>query len=804
MIKNGIIRISCLLGLLLPVLAYGQQTGRHSLKAQIISQSNMENLPYASIVIKSAADSSFVKGGMTDLHGKIQLKDIPAGHHLVLISLLGYQNKQVSWDTHTHQDLDLGKVQLIMSTAALSTVEVAAKKNLQSQSPEKLVFDVTQHISARGGTVLETMKALPGVTIDNEGNIVLRGSKNVQVLVDGRQSGITGFDRSGGLDQIPASAIEAIEIINNPSAKYNPDQMAGIINIKFKKDYKKGLNGQAGLTLGTRQKYNPSLSLNYRTGKVNLFAQADARWRKFVKIDKTVERTELTAGKPSRYIPQHYRSDNTQNEQIFKAGIDYFFNERNTLTFFTLYKHEFHRDMGKLNYDLLDANKVPQSGYKWNYNEPERNKAFDYALLYKHQFKQPGQTLHAELIYTSSEEDERFTFDKLLTTDFANFQRIRNERSALLEAEGTFNAKVSYLRPLGKGTLETGVNSIIRNISVDFAYDTLDLNTGIYGKVPDIGSFSRYTTQSYAVYGNYELKTTGYELEAGLRLEQFLANYRVDPSNPVYRSNSYDFLKPYPSVRYTKILPANNRLSVYYNYRINRPVLSDLRPYPKYDDPVNLKTGNPNLRPEFVHAVEIAWQKTFANSSITTSLYHKIREHIISPIAVLPETGTDNITAHVIPENINGGTNTGLELIYSTDLFPWWKLNVNGSTYLSRLHPFHLTNAYGQTISGTQEEIISYNAKMVSQFLLPAGFSLQAVAYYVGADLVPQGKSLDRFALDMGIEKQLFKNGKLSISATDLFKTLQFGSNINGTNFSLYSRDRYETRIIYAGYTHKF
>jgi hypothetical protein len=686
----------------------------------------------------------------------------------------------------------------------LSTVEIAAQKQLQKNSPEKLVFDVTQNISGRGGTVLETMKALPGVTIDNEGNIALRGSKNVQILVDGRQSGITGFDRSGGLDQIPASAIESIEIINNPSAKYNPDQMAGIINIKFKKEYKTGLNGQAGLTLGTNQKYNPSLSLNYRTGKVNLFAQVDARWRKFVKIDKTVERTELTDGKPSRLIHQQYRSDNTQNEQIFKAGLDYFFNERNTLTFFTLYKHEFHRDMGKLDYHLLNTAGVPQTGYKWNYNEPEKNKAFDYALLYKHQFKQPGQVLNAELIYTSSEEDERFTFDKLYTTDFTHYPRIGNERSALLEAEGTFNAKVSYLRPLGKGTLETGVNSIIRNISVDFAYDTLDLNSGIYGKVPNIGSFSRYTTQSYAVYGNYELKTAGYELEAGLRLEQFLADYRVDPSNPAYRSNKYDFIKPYPSVRYTKILPNHHRISGYYNYRINRPVLSDLRPYPKYDDPVNLKTGNPNLRPEFVHTLELAWQKTFEKSSVTTSLYHKMREHIISPIVVIPETGTDNITAHVIPENINGGTNTGIELIYSIDLFSWWKLNVNGNTYLSRLNPFQLTNAYGQTISGGQEDLISYNAKMVSQFQLPKGFSLQAVAYYIGPDLVPQGKSLDRFALDMGIEKQVFKNGRLTINATDLFKTLRYGSNISGTNFSLYSSNKYETRIVYVGYTHKF
>ncbi|CAN0585224.1 unnamed protein product, partial [Ectocarpus sp. 12 AP-2014] len=466
---------------------------------------------------------------------------------------------------------------------------------------------------------------LPGVTFDQDGKVVLRGSDKVVVLIDGKQSSLTGFGNQKGLANIPASNIEKIEIINNPSAKYDANGFAGIVNIIYKKEKQTGLNGDVGVSFGlgalgkrredtptdlgsfsVNPKLIPSLNLNYKKKKVNYFLQSE-----FI-AQEALPNNEFTTRNydDGRNILSQVPENRKQFRAIINAGIDYDLDDNNSFTFSGLYDREKHIDTAQVAFIDLNNN-TRNRLYAWE--EEEVTRYLNAAVNYRHKFEQAGHTLSANAQYTQGLEDETYSLND------SSAVRIGTDRTNIRAIENTTSVSTDYVRPLKSGRVELGAKLRIRRLPVTYTI-TPGNQSIIY---PDLGTFSDLGENLYASYVNYLLENEKYDLEAGLRAEQTEVFYDLDPANAYYPENDkYDYFELFPSVRFTYKLNDNNKLSAFYNRRIDRPGEPELRVFPKFDDPELLKVGNPYLRPQFTNAFEIAHKYAWNSGSLFSAVYH--------------------------------------------------------------------------------------------------------------------------------------------------------------------------------------
>ncbi len=435
------------------------------------------------------------------------------------------------------------------------------------------MLTVADNIGQAGGSVLQAMSTVPGVTVGPDGKVLVRGSDKVVVLIDGKQTALTGFGSQTGLDNLPASALERIEIINNPSAKFDANASAGIINLVFKKQEQEGLNGKFGLTAGAgalwekqanlptirpqfrgTPKFNPSLSLNYRKGATNSFVQAD--WLYSPTLHKN-EFATRTYDDGSEIIQQVKRNRRTDYATV-NAGVDHAFNDRNSLSVSGLFNREKILDNGDNPYFAG----TPQNRYRlWQFLEDEvKYTAFGTAVL-THRFPQPGHTLAFTSNYSFHREDEQYFFTNTLP-DF-----VGNDAFKLLSDEHVVDLNLDYRKPLRQGRLEAGFKGRYRSIPVNmqfFAGLNSPIDTGA-------GGWATYRETIPAMYGNYVFENERIELEGGVRLESVIVDYDVNPNHNTYRSDGYRYLQPFPNLRAAWKFNEANKLSVFFNRRVDRP-----------------------------------------------------------------------------------------------------------------------------------------------------------------------------------------------------------------------------------------
>jgi hypothetical protein len=592
------VRLIFLLFFLNPFFSISQ-SGKITLSGIIKDNSAKSALPYVNVVLKTAKDSSFLTGTITNETGLFTIADLKPGNYYLEISYSGYQIKKQSILLGTLTSfIDLGAIEIARNTKVLDEVTVTANaENGVSNRMDKKIFTVAENVSQAGGSVLQAMQNLPGVTISQDGKIQLRGSDNVAVLIDGKQTALTGFDGQTGLDNIPASAIEKIEIINNPSAKYDANGNAGIINIIYKKNRQEGFNRKVGLSTGlgalwqkkenlptirpqyqNSPKINPSLSLNYRKNKVNSFLQAD--WS----YTETLNRNEFTQRfyDNGEVIQQQVKRNRNTSYATLKAGFDYTIDAQNALTISGLFNREKIIDRGDIPY----FNKDLSERYRlWQFLEDEVKYTAMASAAFQHRYKQPGHTLSVNFNYTWHREDEKYFFTNILPSSTST------DAFKLLSDEHVYDLNVDYVRPLRQGRLEGGMKLRRRNIPINMQFfpgsnSVIDF---------DAGGWARYDETIPALYGNYIFENKKFELESGLRMEYVKVDYDVNPDHNTYKSDGYSYTQPFFNVRLGYKLDEHNKLSFFYNRRVDRPNEVDIRIFPKYDEPELLKVGNPAL-----------------------------------------------------------------------------------------------------------------------------------------------------------------------------------------------------------------
>lgn len=772
------------------------------------NEKNKTVLPYVSISLKAKSNNIFVIGTITNEEGRFSFAGIKSGVYLLEAAYSNFTlHKQEIIIGTLSPFLDLGYIDLKEDPKLLNEVTVNSNRQRDgiSDKMDKKVFTLSNNISQSGGSVLQAMQNLPGVTVQ-DGKIQLRGNDKVAVLSDGKQNAITGFGSQTGLDNLPASAIERIEIINNPSAIYDANGNAGIINIIYKKNKQEGFNGKIGFTTGfgalwerrenlptirpqyhATPKLNPSVSLNYRKNKLNTFLQADWLYTKTLNKNEFAQRTYSDG----TVINQQVKRNRTTTFSTIKTGIDWTPDAENSFTISGFFNREKIIDEGDVPYFNKDQS---QRLRLWQFLEDEVKYTAVASALYQHKFKQPGHLLNAGFNYTFHREDEKYFFTNIMPT-FTGTDAFK-----LLSDEHVSDLNVDYVRPLKHGRLETGLKFRYRSIPTNMEFFP-GLNSPIDAKA---GGWATYKETIPALYGNYVYENNSIEVEGGLRLEYVKVDYQVNPDHNTYNSDGYDYAQPFPNLRFAYKFNDRNKLSLYYNRRVDRPNEVDIRIFPKYDEPELLKVGNPTLRPQFTNTVEIGYKIKWANGNIYAAAYHKITDATITRIGTIVP---GNTIIYNIFQNAGKSNATGSEMILQQEISPSVSFNASAAVYRNTIHAFSIQNKYPvpTVYSMPEESITSGNIKLNGSFKLQGKTELQFAVIYLAPDIIPQGKIGSRFSVDMGVRKQIQKgNGELFANATDLFNTLRINKEITGNGFKMVSTDYYETQVVRLGYSYKF
>lgn len=778
---------------------------------QIIDEKTKETIPYATIVVTTKDTGDMITGAMNDEDGRFSISGLIEGEYELQVSYVGYKSKTVGLVVgELNSVYNLGKIALAESTIMLDEVQVTAQRQVISQSLDRKNFDLENNISQSGGSVLDAMGNLPGISVDQEGKVLLRGSDKVAVLIDGNQSALTGFGNQKGLDNIPASNIERIEIINNPSAKHDASGMAGVINIVYKKERQTGFNGDAGLSVGLgalakskedlpstigsysiNPKIIPSLNLNYKTSGVNLFLQTEImRQRKLPNNEFTTR--NYTDG---RSIIAQIPENRTQTHYMVKGGFDWQINERNSFLLSAMYDYEHHvdkADVGFFNAENMNPDR------RWQWHEHETTGLASISGTFTHKFANPGQELNAALQYTNGWENEKYFLNE--TSSY----RVGEDTTHVIAKEHITQMTIDYVHPTSNGRIEAGAKGQKRRLPV-----TYDVYKGDKSVIyPGLGDWSDWGEDVAALYANWVLETSKIDMELGMRTEYTHIFYDISSDNIYYPSNDkYDYWKFYPNIRLTWKIDKHNRLTAFYNHHIDRPSEAELRIFPKYDDPELLKVGNPYLRPQYTHNFELAYRYFWNTSSIFLSWYYKITKDPYLRIYAIDEQSQDYDIINKIYENTGETVNKGMELIAEQQVNDSWKISgsfnffhnhisaYNGTLYFPYERPFYLPESNDNT----------WYAKINNQYNIGKSCQIQLSGVYFAPMNIPQGRRAARGGIDIGFREN-FKGDRveLLVSMRDILNTMGIKETVHNTGFEAIYENYYETQVVTTGVKIKF
>lgn len=758
------------------------------ISGQITDGLTKEPIPYANIT--ATKNGLQLNGVISTEDGEFILKATTPDSCSLNVSFMGYQSKQIKIDISDNKVLNLGKIELLPTRTELNQVNIEANRAKQVVNLETQTYTIGDNIAATGGTIIDMMQSVPGITVDMNGNVKLRGSSKIGFLIDNKPSALLGAGRTGVLKQIPAGSIEKIEVITNPSAKYDPEGMAGIINIVFKEEKREGFNGEVGITLGAPNYFVlPSAGLNYRNKNLNIFGNIDGVFKEFLHNNRNTDR--LKSDNSSQR--QLYKTDEKVEALIYRLGADYTFGSKknNQITAYWQYEDEYETNIGDIKYWDFKPGGIYDSSRIRSVNELEYNYITDMAIEYKHEFA-PGTELNGGIIYSFADEEEDYYFKEFKTNQSMEKieQARKSEKTMLSNLNKTVNIYADFVKSLGEtGKLEAGYRSVVRNIDLNHLwYNTLGLTEIL---IPGSNYHYVYDEQIHSVYTVYSNKMDNWRYEAGLRFEQTNTKSREDSTIYEY-SKSYPLL--FPSLKVGFTLNQTHELLLSYSGRINRPDFEQLTYIPKFIDPLNLYQGNPELDPEYIHNFELGYKKGWDKGFVQLATFFKNINNPIYEIVKFNNTGV----ATFQPYNFDHATNLGGEAIFGYDPTENFTINGSFSYFKNSIAKSAITNTEAR-------DDYSWNAKLSSMLSLPKHFKLQLDGWYNAPINTPQGKIYEESSVDFSATKRILNgDGELSLKVTDIFNTLEHKESFESGDYKVTYIDAPATRYVFLGFKYKF
>ena len=767
--------------------------GKGKITGIVVDQATDTPMEFANIAVYNQKDSSLVTGGITNEEGQFEIGNINYGEYYLEANFIGFNKTDVTGivlnrDNKVH---NLGEITLSSSAVALGEVNVVADKAQVEYKLDKKVVNVSQVISAIGGTAVEVLENTPSVQVDIEGNVSLRGSSNFTVLIDGRPSVLSGSD---ALQQIPASAIESIEIITNPSAKYEPDGTTGIINLVMKKNALNGLSGIFNASVGTRDKYRGDFTLSYRTEKFNITAGADFRDERGK--GGSYSRSETYSGDTISYLNMDGTRWDKRKGHNFKGGVDWFVSDKTTLGVQGRVGTRERYNTGGGRTHAFTNFGGPEDFSITEETSTRTNDYYSATLSLQHKFKGEGHKIDA-LAYYSDETGDDNEVEGEIWSD-GNFEYDENnpvyvERVSTLEgeAEKEFRFQVDYVYPFSEdGKFEAGMMSRIEDEKESLDFRDYDQASDQWVPNEQFSSSTDFRRDIHAVYTTYSNKLGGLSYMAGLRGELTLREIDNTNAQAVSELNRFDV---FPTAHISYPIGENNEFMSSFSRRINRPNGWDLDPTPNYFNRYTIRYGNADLKPEYTNSYELGYMRRFGRSYISLDAFHRVTNNKIDRYSVLGDDGVYSLYT----DNFDKDYATGLELTGNVNFTKW--LIVNASTSMYR---YKITGTLeNESIDRTST---NWTGRVNTTLRFSDNSRMQIQGFFHGPSVSAQGERKAMIFSNISY-RQDFLNKKLTatVSVRDPFGTARFEGESYGENFKRWFRWERESQVVMLTLSYK-
>jgi len=729
-------------------------------------------------------NDKLITGVTSNVDGTFEV-NVPNGEYVLKVSFIAFQTYTKTLQVGS-SPIDLGEIALLESNTALEEVTVSAESNLMEFKQDKRIYNVSKDLSNIGSNASDILNNVPSVAVGVEGEISLRGSENVRILIDGKPSGMVGSDPATALRLLQGSMIERIEVITNPSARYDAEGEAGIINIVLKKDERKGMNGTFDANVGYPHNYGASAGINYRTGKFNWFANGSISHRQSPGGGYTDQDFYLETSDSS--YSQYTERDHLRSETgaTIRLGADYSLTPTQTLTGTFLYNPSRGTNNTKLTYDTYDefGNFLNSTFREDEELEVEQNIEAD--LHYEKVLKGKDHKLTADFKFQDSDDHE--DSDILQEMEDQNrefYQYVSNQ-----EDEQTILLQTDYVKPFSeKKKLEMGAKATLRDIVNNYSVLQED-SMGIISPIDQFTNNFTYQEYIYAAYGIYSDalgKSITYQL--GLRAEYSDITTIQHKQNEV---NDKNYFNLFPSAFVTYKINRMSDLQVNYSRRISRPWFRSLMPFSSYSDNVNLRVGNPDLDPEYTDSYEMGYLRYLEKGSIYGGLYYRHRTDVVQRIRTVVDTG-GTISK---PVNLAVQDAYGFEFNYMQNLTKWYMLSANLNVYQAITSGEYEGVSYGNTNFSASGRIMNKFNFWDSD--MQVSFNFQAPSSDV------QGRRLGMYTADIGWSKDVLKgNGTISFSVRDLFNTRKWRYYTDTEGLSGYSEFQWRQRQFILSFSYR-
>ncbi|MFW5792952.1 MAG: TonB-dependent receptor domain-containing protein [Bacteroidota bacterium] len=726
------------------------------ISGKVIDADDSGLIPYATVALFKEAESSLVTGTITNDSGVFLLEQVPSGNYFLEVNFMGYTKtiiEDITIDNKT-KSLDLGPVFLKKAYELLNEVEITAEKSAMEYRVDKKVLNIDKNLQSAGGTVIEALENNPSINLDAEGNVLLRGSSSFIVLIDGKPSPLSG---SEALRQIPASAVEKIEIITNPSAKYDPDGTAGIINIVMKKNHTDGFNSLLNLAAGTSWKRSGDFAVNYRKNKFNYFLSG--RYAERPRYPHTEIINETDFENSTRYVYQYTERQENNNPYAISGGVDYYLDNGNMITL--------NGEFGHWGNTLLmdaDVNEIT----KPNDLEFFKNtistlliggQYVNGSLYYDHDVSEDSKLVSS--VYVSKWDGGNSTEINDHVTDEAGQTIINTDYYKTTNKSDNYELrfKSDYTKSFTEQfKFEAGYQYRLKDETNAFKKFDYNNEQDIWNENPDFSNNILYDRHIHSLYSTFNGEVKGFQYQAGLRAEY------TDRMMFAGQDYKYDKINLFPTVHISKPLPHNQQLQLSYSRRINRPEIWLLNPLEVYSDAYLAQSGNPGLLPEFTNSYELNYMKYNKLGFISGEAYYRQNYNSFSQNISLMDDGRTLINH----ENIDETLAYGVELSSNMSLAKYLSLYATANIFN---YTINTENSYRDADMST----LRYNLMLNANVIPVKGTRFQLTGFYNSPGITHQGTSNAIFGMNVALSQELFeKQLNITLSVRDVFKTMVY------------------------------
>lgn len=744
---------------------------------QLKETSSKITIPYATVVVANASTKQVISGTTSDNNGRFTIKT-PATNFYIKISFMGYKTRTFDNIDTSKKLVDLGTVLLDENSQALEAVEVRAEISKTQFKLDKKVFNVGKDIASTGMGALEVLNNVPSVNVDIEGSVSLRGSSGVQILIDGKPSVLTESG-SNALGTITADMIESIEVITNPSAKYDAEGTAGILNIILKKEEKRGLNGSVSINTGIPDNHSIGVSMNKRTEKFNLFTQFGGGYKSYPRFNENINKNKTT-GTVIKSNGTNYRNEVFYNLIL---GTDYHIDDYNVLTLSGNVAYEIESQPSSTDYSIYNQDGLVD---EWTRNEETEaiNPKWQYEFNYSKEFKNNKEHI---LLFSAL---GRF-FGKELSSDFTNTPTSNDNPDQKTDTEfqqADYTFKLDYTNPITEQiTIETGGQYLINDVGNDYEVKNYSEEDDMFVTDEDLKNTFDYNQKVLGVYGTASYENVVWGIKVGARLE----NTDLTITNRGAKGTQH-YNNLFPSAHTSYKFTDNFSLQAGYSKRIYRPRLWDLNPFISISDNYNIRAGNPDLLPEFTDSYEVTSIYKIGKASMSTSIYHKFTTDLQERVSIFE----DNIIT-TTPFNIGSRRTTGLEINGKYSPIKW--LTFNGDfnwNYFDRKGEYE-----EQDFNFSNDSWIS---RLNSKISFPLDIDMEITGNYRSSNQTVQGVNSGYAFADIGLRKKMLKGrAVINLAIRDLFASRISENIINNDERYSYSFGR-RGRFFSLGFSYGF